>query len=279
MLNFTRTLALALGFGLLSGGCAGQQTATGSLVGLRAGTTTLRITNHVSAPEALDGVTVAIDGEPLALTSVPPPGGGPATVGSLGLAPGAHTITVRARGRGPGRDLDLPANRPGAVRDPSEARGADVIVVGAHQPFLVDGAAAAITIDVRSALPGSATTAPLSVTLTMLGGRLAPDLDVPPVEDKDERCAALQPIPHALCRAAVDLDDAARRNDVATTLCLRDKIAEMRILALVGESGKGESVAMAEAAVGKLSQILDRCGGQAAAPRPDGVTVTRLGVR
>jgi len=259
VLNFTRTLALALGLGLLSGGCAGQQTPSGSLVGLRAGTTTLRITNHVSAPVELDGVTVAIDGEPLALSSVPPPGGAAATVGSLGLAPGAHTITVRAR---------------------AETRGAEVIVVGAHQPFLVERGAAAITIDVRSGIPGSAAAAPLAVTLTMLGGRLSPELGVLPSEDKDERCAALLPIPRALCRAAVDLEDAARRNDVAATLCLRDKIAEMRILALVGDSGKGESVPLAEAAVGKVARLLDRCGGEAvSSARPDGVSVTRVGTK
>ena len=37
-----------------------------------------------------------------------------------------------------------------------------------------------------------------------------------------------KPIPRALCRAAFDLDEANRHSDVVTSLCLRDKLAELR---------------------------------------------------
>jgi hypothetical protein len=63
-------------------------------------------------------------------------------------------------------------------------------------------------------------------------------------------------------------------------LCVRDKLAEMRKLAVIGESGKPENVALAEARVGFLARQVDRCAGPPpAATAPDGVTVTRLGAR
>jgi hypothetical protein len=254
VLNSTKAPARllgVLGLGLLSGACAGPEQASGAFFGREDGTTTLRVTNHVSGPEALEGVNVDVDGEPLSLSTVPPPGGAPAVLATLRLTPGPHTLAVRARARAP---------------------GAEVVVVGAQQPFLVERRAAAITIDVWSAAPGAMAAERLAVSVAVLGGRTAPAIGAPPPNGKDERCAALQPIPRALCRAAVDLEEATRRNDVAAAYCLRDKIVEMRRLALVGD--------VAEAEVGKLVQLVDRCGGQAvAAPLPDGLTVIRPGTR
>jgi hypothetical protein len=253
--------ALALGLGLLSAGCAGSQRAPGSLAGLRAGTTTLRVTNNVPSPSELEGVVISVDGQTLPLSTVPPAGGDAATVASLGLAPGAHSIAVRARARVPGGDL---------------------VVVGAQQPFHVQHGPAAIVIDVRSSaafarsVEAASAAAPVAVALTIAGGRMAPDLGDVPSDDKDVRCAALLPIPHALCRAAADLDQAARNNDIVMALCVRDKLDEMRKLAIVGETGKGDSVAMAEAQVARLSHQVDLCGGSTVvSPGPDGVTVTR----
>jgi hypothetical protein len=245
--------ALALELGLLTGGCGG---ALGSLDGLAAGTTTLRIANHVAAPGQLEGVTIAVDGETVPLSSVPPDGGDAATIASLRLAPGGHSIAVRAKARAP---------------------GSEVIVVGAQLPFLVERGPAAITIDVRSAAPGSSSTSasPVAVALTILGGRMAPDFGVVPSDDKDERCATLLPIPRALCRAAVDLDTATRKNDIVAALCVRDKLAEMRRLAIIGESGQGDSVSMAEVQVAHLSREVELCAGDVVvAPGPDGLTVT-----
>jgi hypothetical protein len=254
VLNSTKApagLLGVLGLGLLSGACAGPGQASGAFFGREDGTTTLRVTNHVSGPEVLEGVHVDVDGEPLSLSAVPPPGGAPAVLGSLRLAPGPHTLSVRARARGP---------------------GAAVVVVGAQQPFLVERRAAGITIDVWSRAPGAMAAEPLAVSVAVLGGRTAPEIGAPPLDGKDERCAALQPIPRALCRAAVDLEEATRRNDVAAAYCVRDKITEMRRLALVGD--------VAEIEVGRLVQLVDRCGGEAvAAPQPDGLTVIRPGAR
>jgi hypothetical protein len=241
---------VALGLGLLSAGCGASPRAPTSLAGLRAGTTTIRVANDVSAPDELDGLTIAVDGEPLPLSTVPRAGGDAATVASLGLAPGAHSISVRARAHVSG----------------------DVVVVGAQQPFLVERGPAAITVGVRSTQP-----AKVGVTLAILGGRTAPELGEAPSDDKDERCASLLPIPRAMCRAAVDLEQAARNNDVVAALCVRDKLDEMRKLAVIGESGKGDSIAMAEAQAARLSHQVDLCGGSSVVSLgPDGVTVTKL---
>ena len=75
----------------------------------------------------------------------------------------------------------------------------------------------------------------------------APEIGAPPLDGKDERCAALQPIPRALCRAAVDLEEATRRNDVAAAYCVRDKIAEMRRLGVtphISQNTKGRRSAI-----------------------------------
>jgi hypothetical protein len=259
VLNSTTAPAVILGLGLLSGACAAEEQASAPFFGREEGTTTLRVTNHVTGPESLEGVLVDVDGEPLALGTVPPAGGAPAVLGSLRLAPGPHTLAVRARARAP---------------------GAEVVVVGAQQPFLVERRAAGITIDVWSRAPGTMAAEPLAVSLAIVGGRTTPEIGAPPPDDKDERCAALQPIPRALCRAAIDLDQAARRNDVAAVHCVRDKLTEMRRLALVGDATREESVALAEVEVGKLARLVDHCGGEAmAAPLPDGLTVIRPGTR
>jgi hypothetical protein len=255
-----RIPALVLGVGLISG-CASTLPARGSgpLSGLAPGTTTLRVINNVSAPGSLDHVDVVVDGEQVPLSSVPPPGARPATIASLHLRPGPHTISVRATGHHPGDE---------------------VAVVGAQQPFYVSAAPAAILLDVRTGVPGSSAAPPIAVSLTILGGHTAPELGVAPPEDKDARCAGLLPIPRAICRASADLDEDNRKSDVVAALCARDKLAEMRKLAVIGESGKPENVALAEARVGFLARQVDRCAVlPPAAMAPDGVTVTRLGTR
>jgi hypothetical protein len=249
-------LAAALGVGLLVGcGGAPGPAAGGDLAG-EPGMTAVRVVNHVAPPGALDRLTITIDNEPVALGSVPPLGAPPATVARLHLRPGPHSIGVRAKARAP---------------------GSEVLVVGAQQPFSVGAAAATITVDVRSGAGGpddARDAAPIAVSLAIQGGRMAPDFGVAPSDDKDERCAGLLPVPRAICRAAVDLDEATRKNDVVAAFCVRDKLAEMRRLALVSESGRGDAVAMAEAEVAELSRRVELCSGSSAAPRPDGVTVT-----
>jgi hypothetical protein len=252
------TSALAppvVALGLLTAGCGGALGSLGSLDGLAPGTTTLRIANHVAAPGQIDGVTIVVDGETVPLSSIPPDGGDAATVASLHLSPGSHSIAVRAKAHAP---------------------GSEVVVVGAQLPFLIERGPAAITVDVRSSTAGAsaASASPVAVALTILGGRMTPDFGVVPSDDKDERCATLLPIPRALCRAAVDLDGATRKNDIVAALCVRDKLVEMRKLAIIGEAGKADSVGMAEAQVAQLSRQVELCAGDVVVSTgPDGLTV------
>jgi hypothetical protein len=248
-----RTLATLAALGLLLTSCAGGLGSGAGLAGLPPGTTAIRVTNHVAAPGELDRITITVDGEPVALSSIPPQGAEAAVIARLRLRPGGHTIAVRAKGHGP---------------------GSEVIVVGTQQPFHVGAAPAAITIDVSSGAGDATASSPVAVSLAIQGGRMAPEFGVAPADDKDERCAGLLTIPRAICRAAVDLDEAGRKNDIVAALCVRDKLVEMRRLAIIGESSRGDAVAMAEAEVTTLSHQVELCGGEVTAPRPDGVTVT-----
>jgi hypothetical protein len=252
VLSWKYASALALGAGLLAG-CGGAR-AGGGLGELAPGTTAIRVINHVAAPGELDRLTIAVDGQTVPLAAIPPEGGDAAIIAKLHLPPGPHTIAVRAKAR---------------------AGSSDVLVVGAQQPFHVGRGPAAITVDVRSqgVTFDASSASPVMISLAIQGGHMAPEIGTPPSDERDERCRALLPIPRAICRAAVDLDEATRKNDIVAALCVRDKLQEMRRLALVGESGRGDAVAMAEAEVAALSQQVERCAGSFAVPQPDGLRV------
>lgn len=248
MLFSKQTALLTLGAALLAG-CA----PSFNIADLSPGTTAVRVTNNVDSPAHIDRLMISVDGEAVALTTIPTHGDA-AMVAKLKLAPGPHTIAVRAKTRSP---------------------SSDVLVVGAQQPFHIGRAPAAITVDVRS--DGSkfdaGSASPITVSLAIQGGRMAPVLGAERAEDKDERCGALLPIPRAICRAAVDLDEATRKNDIVAALCVRDKLTEMRRIALVGEVGRGDAVAMAEAEVVALSKQVELCQASYLSPQPDGLRV------
>jgi hypothetical protein len=111
----------------------------------------------------------------------------------------------------------------------------------------------------------------------MRGGQMAPAFGAAPPDDKDARCAPLRPIPRALCRAAVDLAEAAKRDDVKSTLCVQDKLSEMRKVAQIADTASSETASLSEQQVLHLSREVDRCIGAAVLIAPDGVTVTRPG--
>lgn len=246
--------ALVAGCAALASGCAAARAE--GLTGLAPGTTAIRVVNHVGAPDALDRLTIDVDGQTIPLAAIPPNGADPAFVARLHLPAGPHTIAVRAR---------------------AHAQRSDVVVVGANQPFHVGRGPAAITVDVRGAASDDAGAQPVSVRLSIEGGHMSPEIGAPLPEARDAACRALLPIPRAICRAAVELDDATRKNDIVAALCVRDKLAEMRRLALAGESGRGDAPALAEAEIASLSAQVDRCAGTYLPAEPDGVRVIRPG--
>ena len=228
--------------GLLVAGCSARRHVVGAG---EPGTTTILLENQVASPDELDRVLVTIDDALLPLSALPPPGEQPAAFTALRLAPGAHTIQVRATTHGTGDDR---------------------AIVAAAQTFHVAAAAASIGIAVRSRPEGSVD-GRIAVELKMRGGHMTAGLDAAQPESQAERCAPLLPTPSALCRGANALDAAARRSDLVQVLCVRDKLTRMRQLAAIG--------ATADAHVLELSRAIDRCVGNDVIGGADGTTVTK----
>jgi hypothetical protein len=238
---------------LFAAGCSGKRPA--SAVSTAPGTTTILVENHLGSPDTLDRLLVAIDGADIPLGSLPPPEEAPLAVASLRLRPGSHSISIRATARGAGEGI---------------------VVVAAQQLFHVAEAPAAINVNVRHRREAIDTEGRIAVDLRMRGGKMAEEFGAAPPEDKDERCAPLGLIiPRAICRAAADLAEAARRDDIKSTLCVRDKLAEMRRLAQIADAASSETTRLAEQQVASLSREVDRCVGDTVLVAPDGVTVTR----
>jgi hypothetical protein len=209
------------------------------------GTTTILLENQVASPDQLDRVLVTVDDALVPLSTLPPPGEEPAAFTALRLAPGAHTIQVRATTHGAG-----------------DSRA----IVASAQTFHVAAAAASIGIAVRSRPEGSVD-GRIAVELKMLGGHMAAMLDAPKPESPAERCAPLLPTPSALCRGANALDEAVRRSDLVQVLCVRDKLTTMRQLAAIGPT--------ADAQVFALSRAIDGCIGNDVIGGVDGTTMTK----
>ena len=234
--------ALVAAAGMVAAGCsARRQVASAG----EPGTTTILVENQVASPDELDRLLVTIDDATVPLSTLPPRGEVPSALTALRLAPGAHTISVRAATHGAGDDR---------------------AVVAAAQTFHVAAAAASIGIAVRSRPEGSVD-GRIAVEMKMRGGHMAASLDVARPESQAERCAPLLPTPGALCRGANALDAAARRNDLVQVLCVRDKLTTMRQLAAIGPT--------ADAEVFALSRAIDRCIGNDIIGGMDGTTVTK----
>ncbi|MEO7328721.1 MAG: hypothetical protein ABI193_09100, partial [Minicystis sp.] len=232
-------LAFALGFGLLTAGCGAPSRLP--LSARAPGTTTILVANHLDLGDEIDHLRVSIDDTAIPLSTVPPRREVAAALASLRLPPGPHSISVRVTTHG---------------RDGSMA------VVDARQIFHVAETASEIDIDLRSRTAPSDLDARVAVDLTMAGGHMDPELGGAQPEGKDARCAPLQPIPRALCRAAADLDEAGRRNDLVSVLCIRDKLGEMRKVSLIGETSDSPTATLATKRVQDLSKEIDRCVGE-----------------
>lgn len=236
------SLVVLAAAGLLVAGCSARRNV--ALAG-QPGTTTILLENQVNSPDQLDRVLVSVDDVLLPLSALPPPGDEPTAFTALRLAPGAHTIQVRATTHGAGDDR---------------------AVVAAAQTFHVAAAAASIGIAVRSR-PEGAVEGRIAVDLKMQGGHMAAMFETARPETRAERCAPLLPTPSALCRAANALDEAARRSDLVQVLCVRDKLTAMRQLAAIGPT--------ADAEVFALSRAIDGCVGNDVIGGIDGTTVTK----
>lgn len=228
--------------GLVVAGCSAPRRIAGAG---EPGTTTILVENHLASPDELDRLLVTIDDATIPLSTLPPRGEEPAALTALRLAPGPHTISVRAATHGVGDER---------------------AVVAAAQTFHVAAAAASIGIAVRSR-PAGSSEGRIAVDLKMRGGHMAAELGDAPPEGQAQRCAPLQPTPRALCLAASDMDEAARRNDLVGVLCVRDKLTTMRQLAAIGTTAEPHVLA--------LSREIDRCVRNDVLGGSDGTTVIK----
>jgi hypothetical protein len=231
--------------GLVVAGCSSPRRVVGAE---QPGTTTILVENQTKAPDQFDRLLVTIDGVTVPLATLPPRDEQPTALTALRLPPGPHTLSVHV-----------------TTHSAADARA----VVTAAQTFHVAAAAASIGIAVRSR-PADSPEGRIAVDLTMHGGHMTAALDAGPAETVAERCAPLQPAPRALCRAASDMDEAARRNDLISVLCIRDKLTTMRQLAAIG--------ATAEPQVLALSRAIDRCVRNDVVGGADGTTVIKAPV-
>jgi hypothetical protein len=248
-----RALVAVAGLALFSGGCAGRR---GPLGPGEPGTTTILVENRLSSTDQLDRLLVTVDDAVVPLSALPPRDEETALT-ALRLPPGSHTISVRATAAG--------------------AEG-DRVVVSAAQIFHIATAPAAIGIAVRSRPAGRARDddGRIAVDLRMTGGQMDPEMGAPRPETADERCAPLLPVPRALCRAAGDMDEATRRNDLVSVLCVRDKLRDMRTAAQIAETSRGEGASLAEKQVLALSREVERCRRTDVMIGADGLTVTKI---
>ena len=228
--------------GLVITGCSTRRLVAGAG---ESGTTTILVANQLAPTDELDQLLVTIDDAAVPLSTLPPRGEVPAMLTALRLAPGPHTIAVRATTRGAGDER---------------------AIVAAAQTFHVAAAAASIGVAVRSR-PAGSLDGRIAVDLTMRGGHMAAELGAATPASQAERCAPLQPTPRALCHAASDMDEAARRNDLVGVLCVRDRLVTMRQLAAIG--------AVAEPQVLALAREIDRCVRTDVIGGADGTTVIK----
>jgi hypothetical protein len=237
----TSSWILLAAAGLVITGCSSRRLVAGAG---EPGTTTILVTNQLASTDELDRLLVTIDDAAVPLSTLPPRGEEPAMLTALRLAPGPHTITVRATTHGTGDER---------------------AIVAAAQTFHVAAAAASIGVAVRSR-PAGSPDGRIAVDLTMRGGHMTAELGAAPASQA-ERCAPLQPTPRALCHAASDMDEAARRNDLVGVLCVRDRLVTMRQLAAIGP--------VAEPQVLALAREIERCVRTDVLGGADGTTVIK----
>ncbi|HVY46087.1 MAG TPA: hypothetical protein VHB21_09420, partial [Minicystis sp.] len=182
------------------------------------GEAALRVVNEVGDGFEIASLTLTVDGAAVPVVAVPPRRGAPPTTLVVPLPRGEHVIdahavvtetgthdrvvvctqqTVRA-GATPGVVTVRVYSRPPRPVDRALARGA--------------GAVGPDTNDERVAL---------DVTLASAGVEAGPAVDA---------CGTKAPMERAVCHATAQLDRASRDNDVVLTLCVRDRLAEMRRL-------------------------------------------------
>jgi hypothetical protein len=220
------------------------------------GTTTVVMVNHVTAPLSLRRVAVEVDGSPLNLAPIAPASDDLLVLGRLALPPGSHVLQVLAT----------------ASESGPEAREG-IVVLTSSQQFRVGAKAAVVEFD----LAPSQSNAELVAKWSAEGASIEPALDGPSQDPKRAPCTYMEPMPHALCHAEVELAIATASHDAVRIDCVREALARMQaVVSALSSAPSSDAARSAEARVAALSDAVDRCPDGHTTLAVDGATVVRV---
>jgi hypothetical protein len=231
------TAALAL-----ATGCAGSHVEPRVP---KPGEAALRIVNDVGDAYEVGQLNLTIDGAPLPVTAIPAHKGDAPALLVIKLPAGEHTFEAHAI--------------------VTENDTHDRVVVCTQQNVRAGATPGVVTVRVYSRQP-----VPRDRELARGAGAVGPD-------DKDDRlaldiqlasagseasvdaCGTKAPVDRAICRAAAQLDRAAKANDVVLTLCVRDRLTEMRRLADIKATSSADNGPAVDRKVVALEQQVNAC--------------------
>jgi hypothetical protein len=237
-------LALAAGLVALAAGCAGSRVAARAPM---PGEAALRIVNDVGGDYEVGQLNLTIDGAALPVTAIPAHKGDAPTVIVIRLPAGEHSFEAHAI--------------------VTENDTHDRVVVCTQQSVRAGATPGVVTVRVYTRAPvakdrelarGAGAVGrddkedrvALDIQLASAGSEAGPSVDA---------CGTKAPVDRAICRAAAQLDRAARANDVVLTLCVRDRLTEMRRLADLKATSSGDNAPAVDRKVVALEQQVNAC--------------------
>lgn len=169
------------------------------------GSTAILLENRVDGDCDLSWASARLDERSLDLVTIAPPGARPAPLARPILAPGQHTLSISASASCKTKAGEQPA------------------VLSVTQQIYMGKDGGQITI---SLAPDKDAPAALKASFDVQGGQvLAPRADGQEVD-----CRSRIPMDWAICRTEASLARAHKNRDVVLSLCISDKLKEMRLV-------------------------------------------------
>lgn len=161
--------------------------------------------NRVGGLCQLQWVNARVDDHQIGLVTIAPPGSKPVTLDRPILAPGPHTVSVSA------------------TASCDETSGAQPAVLQETQSVYMGKDGGQITVSLSGE---SAPEVRLKASFDVQGGHVL----LPRADGGDIDCRSRTPMDWAICRTEVALARAHERRDVVLSLCVADKLREMRLV-------------------------------------------------
>lgn len=169
------------------------------------GSTAILLENRVDGDCDLTWANARLDERALDLVTIAPPGARPAPLARPILAPGPHTLSISASAACKTKSAEQPA------------------VLTVTQQIYMGKDGGQITV---SLAPDKDSPTALKASFEVQGGHvLAPRADGQEVD-----CRSRMPMDWAICRTEGSLARARQKRDIVLTLCIADKLNEMRLV-------------------------------------------------